>query len=280
MQQFKTLLLREWLQQRRSWLRIALFTPLIGWALLYLFVLKAGVPQGFAYGGTPLLNMASFGLISQSVFIGIIALIGVLINLPSLPYRDQDDKSLAFWRSLPINDAKAVAAPLLMNALLLPLMAISLAFALGLLLSAPLWLYDFQFAVARELILLFNRLVLGTLLGLMWFLPLVLLLTLGNSLLRRWGMLLVIVGVYMLDNVLSNLIGHTPIVDQISLSLRVIQQLMLPFNGASFVHLALAARQISDLPRYVANVEFLQALAWIATLFAALVWQRKRGLSA
>ncbi|WP_027469770.1 hypothetical protein [Deefgea rivuli] len=280
MQQFKSLLQREWLQQHRSWLSIALFTPLIGWALFYLFVLKAGFPPGFSHGGTPLLNMASLGLIGQSSLIGIVTLVGVLINIPGLPYRDQDDKSLAFWRSLPISDVKAVAAPLLMNALVLPLMAITLAFAMGLLLSAPLWLYDFHFAAARDLILVFNRVVLGALLGLVWFLPLVMLLTLGNSFIRRWGMLLVIVGVFMLDNVMSNVIGHEPIGDQIGLSFSAIKQLIFPFNGASFEHLAFSGQELSNLVLYVANGHFLQALVWTAVLFAALVWQRQRGVTA
>lgn len=277
MQQFKTLMLREWLQQRQSWLRIAIAIPLIGWAILYLFVLKLGIPAGFYANHQPLFNLAIFGLVGQSSLIAVISLIGVLIHIPSLAYRDIDDKSLAFWRSLPVNDGQAVAAPLLMNAIVLPLLTISTAFALGLFLSAPLWLSGLQWDHIQSVLLAFTRVIWGAALGLIWFLPLVLVLAVGNSLVRRWGILLALIAVYVCNNMMSNLIGITPIGNQIDVSMSMVSQLLLPFEND---HPSLISSQLSQLPAYIFNLHFLQTIVSIIALVAVLVWQRQRGITA
>ncbi|MCB5197157.1 hypothetical protein [Deefgea salmonis] len=277
MQQFKTLMLREWLQQRQSWLRMAILIPLIGWAILYLFVLKLGIPVGFYANHQPLFNLAIFGLVGQSSLIAVISLIGVLIHIPSLAYRDIDDKSLAFWRSLPVNDGQAVAAPLLMNAIVLPLLSISTAFALGLFLSAPLWLSGLQSDHIQSVLLAFTRVIWGAALGLIWFLPLVLVLAVGNSLVRRWGILLALIAVYVCNNMMSNLIGITPIGNQIDVSMSMVSQLLLPFEND---HPSLISSQLSQLPAYIFNLHFLQTIVSIIALVAVLVWQRQRGITA
>ena len=271
MQQFKTLLLREWLQQRHSWLNIGFGVPLSAWGIFYLFSLKFGLAMPSI---DSLLDVARFGLQMQTTLIGVIAIVGVLINTPGLPYRDQDDKSLAFWRSLPINDAKAVAAPLLMNAILLPLMTISIAAILGTVLSAPLWLSTGQSSDYLAMGLILLKILSYATLGLLWLLPLVLLLALSNSLLRRWGILLMLFLVYALNNVTMNILNQAPISEQISTSFTQIASLMLPFGGGW--------QQIGwlDMLRDTLSWHFLQAQIWTLGLFAALVWQRKRGVTA
>jgi ABC-2 type transport system permease protein len=281
MQQFKTLLLREWMQHRRSWLILGLWSPVVVWALVYLVLLNGGIPQLNDAEQPYTIKIASMVINMQSSFVFFLALIGVLLTIPGLPYRDKDDKSLAFWRSLPIDERAAVVAPALMNGLLLPLMAIVSAIALNLLLSAPLWVENLNAELAKNLALTFVGASLQSLLTLLWFSPLVLLLALGNSVIRRWGMALVLIGGLLLQILLIQQTNHAPASKFVDIYFSglfgVMEHQLLDFLGAGNINLP---EQMTTLTRFVANPAFAIALTVSALCLAALICRRKTGQSA
>lgn len=281
MQQFKTLMLREWMQHRRSWLILGLWSPVIAWALLYLVLFYQGIPQFNDAAISDTAKVASFGISAQCSFVFYLALIGVLLTIPGLPHRDRDDKSLAFWRSLPIDDRTAVIAPMLINGLLLPLMAIVSAIALNLLLSAPLWIASANAELAKNLVLALLGGSLQGLLTLLWFSPLVLLLALGNGVIRRWGIAIVLIGAFILQSVLGSFTSYAPASQFVQVYLSGLMGVMEHVEFMSFLNGNVnLLEQITVLTRFAINPSFVVALIVSALCLAALIWRRKTGQTA
>ncbi|WP_297577345.1 hypothetical protein [uncultured Deefgea sp.] len=281
MQQFKTLMLREWLQQRRSWLLLGLWTPVIAWALLYIVLIYQGMPQFNSATISDAAKVANFGISTQSSMVLYIALIGVLLTIPGLPYRDKDDKSLSFWRSLPINEANAVIVPVLMNALLLPLLAIVLAIGLNLLLSAPLWIPHWTALMGANLLLAFVGFSLQALLALLWFLPLVLLLALGNSTVRRWGIVIVLIGAFMAQSLLGSLSNYAPASRFVDIYFSGLFGVMDQIDLGRFLSASSnLSAQVGNLLRFAINPPFIITLLISGLCLTALIWRRKAGQTA
>ncbi|WP_348943711.1 hypothetical protein ABHF33_09340 [Chitinibacter sp. FCG-7] len=281
MQQFKTLMLREWMQHRRSWLILGLWTPVIAWALLYLVLFYQGLPQFNDAAMADTAKIASFGINAQSGFVFYLALIGVLLTIPGLPHRDKDDKSLAFWRSLPLDDRAAVIAPMLMNGLLLPLMAIVSAIVLNFLLSAPLWIASANAELVKNMMLALLGGSLQGLLTLLWFSPLVLLLALGNSVIRRWGMAIVLIGGVLFETALMRLSNYATGSNFVDIYFSGLFGIMTRVDFLGFLHAnANLPEQISMLTRFIANPQFAAAIIVSAICLTVLIWRRKTGHAA
>lgn len=281
MQQFKTLMLREWMQHRRSWLLLGLWMPIIAWTLLYLLLFYQGMPQFNSTSISDAARVASFGVSAQTSMVLYIALIGVLLTIPGLPYRDKDDKSLSFWRSLPINEANAVIVPVLMNALLLPLLAIVSALGLSVLLSAPLWLPSLTASMGMNVLLALFGFSLQALLALLWFLPLVLLLALGNSTIRRWGIVIVLIGAFIVQSLLGSLSNYAPASRFVEIYFSGLSGAMNQIDLDYFLGTASnLSEQIANLVRFAINVPFVIALLISGLCLAALIWRRKAGQTA
>ncbi|QLI81308.1 hypothetical protein HZU75_07095 [Chitinibacter fontanus] len=281
MQQFKTLMLREWMQHRRSWLILGLWSPVIVWALVYLVLLTQGTPQFSDNIATNSSKIAAWVISAQTSFVLYFSLIGVLFTVPGLPYRDKDDKSLAFWRSLPINERAAVGAPILMHGIVLPLLAITAAIGLNVLLSAPMWITHLSAGQLGVLLAGVFGTILQGLLSLIWLLPLVLLLALGNSAVRRWGMVLVIIGAAVAQSYLSKMLP----------SLAASRFVEVYFSGlfgiishVDFLNLMAspgqAAEQFSFVSSFALNLPFVINLAVSALCIGALIWRRQTGQTA
>ncbi|WP_157670750.1 hypothetical protein [Chitinibacter sp. GC72] len=281
MQQFKTLMLREWMQHRKSWLILGLWTPVIAWALLYLLLFYQGLPQFNDATMSDTTKIASFGINAQSGFVFFLALIGVLLTIPGLPHRDKDDKSLAFWRSLPLDDRAAVIAPMLMNGLLLPLMAIITAIVLNFLLSAPLWMASANAELLKNMMLALLGGSLQGLLTLLWFSPLVLLLALGNSVIRRWGMAIVLIGGLLFEIALIRLSNYATGSNFVDIYFSGLFGIMTRVDFLGFLHAnANLPEQISMLTRFIANPQFAAAIIVSVLSLVALIWRRKTGHTA
>jgi len=281
MQQIKTLMLREWMQHRRSWLFLGLWTPVIAWALLYLVLFYQGMPQFNSSTISDAARVASFGVSAQSSMVLYIALIGVLLTIPGLPYRDKDDKSLSFWRSLPINEAQAVIVPVLMNALFFPLMAIVVALGLNVLFSAPLWGSGLTASMGVNVLLALLGFSLQALLVLLWFLPLVLLLALGNSTIRRWGIVIILICAFMLQSLLGSLSHYAPASRFVDIYFSGLFGVMNQVELERFLAAdSTLLMQIGNLLRFAINVPFVITLLISGLCLAALILRRKAGQTA
>lgn len=229
----RTLMLREWWQHRTGWL-LVLWLPTVGLLLASAAGLTAFQMQLTGKDGGPLLGIevdegqarlplsavpaALHTLAWSAVVPGLtltLALLTALVQLPGLARRDMQDRSIEFWRSLPVADGQALAATLLSHLLGLPLLALG-AGLLGAQLVAlvsNLGIHGFQAWLMQpwgSLVLAIGavalRLVLALALLLVWLAPLLLLVMAASAWLKRWGLPLLaglaLAGVQVLDRLL------------------------------------------------------------------------------
>ncbi|MBO9686773.1 hypothetical protein [Roseateles chitosanitabidus] len=197
MKLFNTLLLREWLQYRRSW---------IGLTLGPVLVLLALVPIS-QVEGLNVLSPEPVALVSMALTLGLVlALVLATCGymLMSLARRDSQDRSIEFWASLPGSHGASVAAPLLAHGLLVPIVAIVVAVAGGLLVGAAMSVRELGFASLQQMqwaavfeaaIWLVIRLGVGLALAVLWFSPIALALMAASAWVKRWGAPLLVIAV-------------------------------------------------------------------------------------
>lgn len=190
MQTFKTLLLREWMQHQRGWW-------LLGGVPLILMLVGLTFGTVSLDGDEPpigLLLIMGFGYA-----MGVVALAGlaVAIQAPGLARRDQQDRSIEFWLSLPVGHWTATGATLLSHLWLFPLMALGLGL-LGSVLVAPFFVAR-GFGVAALLDLPWGhvalvyaagalRQIVGLVVAMGWAAPVLLLTMAASAWLKRWGL--------------------------------------------------------------------------------------------
>lgn len=188
---FTWLLRREWMQHHRGWVWLAL-VPL---ALALVLVPFSNID--FEGAPVPEPQMLGYLVITIATY-GVMALVAatVLFQAAGMARRDQQDRSIEFWLSLPTSHVQNVLATLLMHLLLMPLMALLLAFAgaqlLALALVAklagvgalaqladPSWFGYTGAALLRQ--------VIGVGVAAVWMAPVVLAAMAAASWLKGWG---------------------------------------------------------------------------------------------
>lgn len=287
---FKTLLLREWMQHQRGWwllglVPLALMVP----ALIFGQVHLDGSEQ------PPGLMLVAMLFYVQAVLA--LSALAVLFQAPGLARRDQQDRSIEFWVSLPIGHGAAVGATLLAQLVLFPLMALGLAL-LGSMVLAPLFvLRGFGggallampwLSLVPPLLAGSVRLALGVVLAVLWISPLLLLTMAASAWLKRWGVPVVaaVVGFGTLVasqaydiqwpvQVLDTLITHAgqaliPGIEHGDTS----ADLLLSGQFGALTHWLWsdAAHQLQQL----LSPAFAGALLFSALCFGLLVWRRSR----
>lgn len=194
---FNTLLLREWIQYRRAWMCIIII-PVV----LLLALVPVSQVDGLDIVAPEPIAMISAGLTLWLVLA--VTLASTIYQLIALPRRDQQDRSIEFWKSLPGSDTQSLAAPLLAHALLLPLAALVLATLGGALVGVAMTykelgadgLRQMQWAgVGLATLWFVARLAVGLVLALLWLSPFVLALMAASAWLKRWGAPLLMFGV-------------------------------------------------------------------------------------
>lgn len=217
MDRFRTLMLREWLQHRTGWL-VAIAAPTVLFlAALAFGDIQTGTADPLPAGLEPplLVALGTIGGLTALTF----AIVWLVVQLqaPGLARRDQQDRSIEFWLSLPTSAAASVGATLLVHLLLVPLVALAVGLASGLLLSLLAVTRGFGVAawfalpwgeLVLPLVALWLRLVLGFVLASLWLAPLVLGLMLAAAWLKRWGVAAAIGGVLLLGVVLDQAFGN------------------------------------------------------------------------
>lgn len=293
MKTFQTLLLREWLQHGRRWWLIALVPLAFG---------LLGLSLGHVQVGGDASPVATL-LITATVYTALLSGVGWLvayIQSGGLARRDWQDRSIEFWRSLPVSDTAAVGATVLMNLVLLPLLLMVLAIPSGLLAAAVLvgrglgWsvLASLPWTdVAGTLLAGTLRMVLGSLLASFWIAPVALLSMAAAAWLKRWGvpMLWVVWGVG--GTILAKGYGLPQLLQTAqTFGLRLGSALLPLRDQPAVLSAALDGPQpdLTPLPGLLGQDALLRlqelasgwallALALSALGFALLVWRRQRG---
>ncbi len=208
-QRFRSLMLREWLQHRTGWL-VLMGLPTLLAAALSLFDGR-GIDVRINDHDTQLSLLSQQPAVLQTVgwtvattgLALLLVSLTVLVQLPGLARRDQQDRSIEFWRSLPVSHLQGVGATVLMHLLVLPWMAVTAAL-LGAQLVAMLaivlhtgvaaWLQQPWLPLLASLLLAAARLWLGLLIAVLWLSPLLLLTMAASAWLKRWALPVVLAG--------------------------------------------------------------------------------------
>lgn len=189
MQTFKTLLLREWMQHRRGWLATMLVPPVLVFALFIFSPRNHISPLG------PPALMIGTVCVTTVVVLAVSWLV-MILQAPGMARRDQQDRSIEFWLSLPTSHSASIGATLLMQTLLIPMLAVVVGFACSVIVgfvgvtleagaagiaSVP-WSSVFTGGLATVL-----RLLLGVVMATLWISPILLMAMAASAWLKRWG---------------------------------------------------------------------------------------------
>ncbi|WP_077038361.1 hypothetical protein [Pelomonas sp. KK5] len=187
---FKTLLLREWMQHKRGWLVTLLAPPLV-----FLAILPFGTVEGMTKEMPPL-PVALFIVLATGMVMFLISYVSAMFQMPGLARRDQQDRSIEFWLSLPGGHSPSIGATLLAHALLVPLAAEVIGVLFGGVIASALFIKQDGWAgwagvpwgtVMSMAVPLLLRGLFGTLLMTLWLAPLVLIFMAASAWLKRWG---------------------------------------------------------------------------------------------
>ena len=229
----RTLVLREWWQHRTGWLWLVglptglfLLAALLGMTVFQSQLSGAegrgmmGIDLGDGQARVALAAAPAelHTLVWSAVvpaFTMLLAVLAVLFQLPGLARRDMQDRSIEFWRALPVSDAQALAAQLLTHLVLLPAAALAAALVgaqLVALVSVTAtrgpwaWLSQPWWQILPALLAVGLRGVLGLVLALLWLSPLLLAAMACSAWFKRWGLPvlggLLLAGTQLLDRVL------------------------------------------------------------------------------
>ena len=205
MTRFASLVRREWLQHRVGWCVLMVAPTLV---LLALSAVDGGLQLRVNADDITLPPLRAAPAAVQTALLTaaaggatlLLACLAVLFQLPGLARRDQQDRSIEFWCSLPIGHAQSVAAALLTHLLLLPAAAL-LAGMAGAQLAALVtigashglaaWLGQPWPVLLMASAAMLLRLWLGLVLAVAWLSPLLLLTMAASAWLGRWGLPLV-----------------------------------------------------------------------------------------
>lgn len=186
---FKTLMLREWLQYKRTWIGL-----LVGPALLLLVLVPFSGVEGIELS-TP----EPIAAVSALMTMGLVAVLAFAVSayqMMGLPRRDQQDRSIEFWASMPGSHAVSLAAPMLVHGLLVPVAALAAGLLGGALVGVAMVVSEMGWgalaqtqwaALAAAGLWGLARLSVGLVLATLWIAPITLALMAANAWLKRWG---------------------------------------------------------------------------------------------
>ncbi len=289
---FSTLLLREWMQHKRGWLITLLLPP-----VLFLAILPFGQVEGMPFDQQPLM-LALFVVMITSIALFGISYASALFQLPGLARRDQQDRSIEFWLSLPGRHSESIGATLLAHALLVPIAAEVVGLLFGGVIASGLalkqagwagwmavpWLQVFAMALP-----LFFRGLFGTLLLTLWLAPLVMIVMAASAWLKRWGVPAVVITVGGGGLLLDKVYGNTVVWDLLKAQLDGSNQsfladpkLLQQFNdqlmhGEAAGTGTWAWQDAMVAIQHLASPHLTGGLVVAAACFALMVLRRQRG---
>ncbi len=216
---FIPLMQREWMQHRLGWFLLA-GVP-VGLTLL---ALASGVgkiqfdSETIENAGTafPLFVALATMAGTAAVVFGILWLSSMFIAT-GLARRDHADRSVEFWLSVPVSHVRSLSVPLAVHTLLVPAAALFVGLLGGYAIAAVVVtrLGGFsEFAALPWLslmgasVVIVLRMLGGLLLATLWLAPLIMLTVLMGAWFRRWGWVIMAVGLGVSSLVLERLFGQ------------------------------------------------------------------------
>jgi len=209
-QRFLTLLQREWMQHRLGWLLVML-APL---ALVLLVIpLQGPIVDGDNVPPPPV-AVAAIAMLGTMAGVFSLSWVVSMFQLPGLSRRDQQDRSIEFWLSLPATHMESIGATVLTHALLVPMAAMAVGLVCGPVMAAAAMLKIHGFAGFAEVpwgslagiaFLGWLRLSIGLVLMTLWLAPVFMALMAAAAWLKRWGVPVLIGATVILANVLKAL---------------------------------------------------------------------------
>jgi hypothetical protein len=211
------LMQREWLQHRFGWMLMVLIPLGIALALVTFGQMHIESEKLERVGDRLPAMVAMASMAGGMAVTFVIAWISSLIIVSGLARRDHGDRSIEFWMSLPSSHSESIAAPLIVHLLLVPMAAIVVGLACGGLMSMVVvsrvsgigawfslpWpeLLGATFSLAA-------RFIAGLPLAELWLLPLTMLIILLTAWFRRWGWVILAVGIGLGSQLLERVFGQ------------------------------------------------------------------------
>lgn len=136
-------------------------------------------------------EVGALGLIGVYGFLGVVASVIVLVYLLDSLYAERKDRSILFWKSLPVSDAETVLSKLFVAMVLLPVGVMLLALLMQPLLGLIMYL---RFEPLRDYLSMnlvagwpagMSRLLASWVFGMLWYLPFAAYLMLASVLAKR-----------------------------------------------------------------------------------------------
>lgn len=296
-ERFVWLLRREWMQHHRGWILLALIP--IGLVLVL-------VPfSAIDFDGTPVPEAPMLGLLAASACIyGVMALVAatVVFQAAGMARRDQQDRSIEFWLSLPTGHWQSVLANVLMHVVLMPLMALLIAFVGAQLVAAAVVAKVSGFGALGDLLqpawfsyhaMVLLRQVIGVGVAALWMSPVVLAAMAAASWLKGWGVPALVASTVVVGIVVKQATGHAVVSDTLTHWFTETLAALMPLaRGEAEVKAAIrggsgldgfAAWMWADIGvmlRDLAVPAFAAALVVAGIGFALVVLRRAGGLSA
>jgi len=293
MSRFNTLLLREWMQHHRGWLAMMLAPPL----LILLIVPFGSVEVGPGeFGAAPAVVLMLMAMAAVPALVLGITAVALLFQTTGLARRDQQDRSIEFWLSLPTSHSASIGATVLMHLVLVPLMAVLvgalLSHAIGFALVWKAFGPGAAFALPWGALMSAGaaglvRALVGVVLACAWLMPLLLLTMAASAWLKRWGAPVVALVLSIGHKLLATLYGVTFIGDTVGGLLVNARSAMVHDMPPRLRGADATVAWLDNAPRWfimdglaalrdLAQPLFLFALGASAACFALLVLRRSR----
>lgn len=213
------LMRREWLQHRFAWSLIVVLPT-----ALALLLVSFGSLQFDGEERQPqfavLAAMAAMG--GAIALYGVIMWVSSLILVSGVARRDHADRSVEFWLSLPTGHSESLVAPLIVHLLLAPMAALAVGLLSGLTVSMVLvsrvadfgaWLALPWATLMGNGLALVARGALGIVLATIWLSPVILAGVLLTAWFRRWGLVILGVGIGLGSWIIAKVFGHPFLID-------------------------------------------------------------------
>ncbi|MEJ6005929.1 hypothetical protein WG899_10255 [Paucibacter sp. AS339] len=208
---YMTLLQREWMQHHKGWLIVMLAAPI----LLLLAMPFGKVEMDGVQLPSTLLAAAVVGITTIGVWA--ITWLVTSFQLPGLARRDNQDRSIEFWLSLPGSHTESISATLLMHTVFVSVLALALGAAMGLVMAMAVVVKVMGFGALTDVswwslgvatVAGLLRVSLGAVLFSLWLAPIYLITMAAAAWLKRAGVPVVIAVIVIAGNVLDKVYGN------------------------------------------------------------------------